>query len=347
MVPYFSDESLLALVDRPAFFVRDDRVVQVNEAARIRLISEGDSLNQFVPEIPEAYRDLHNGCLFLNVKLQNQFCPACVTRQEAGYFFVLDIHTDKTSQSLALAAVQLRQNLNTIYAAVEDIPGHMRPVQMDQALAQMHRLLCNMSDLSRYSDPHSARMAATNLTSVFTETMERGQALLAEAGYQLRYQAEETVIAMADRELLERALWNILSNAAKFSPDCGQLEATMCRKGNLLRFTVRDSGDGIRPEILQQVYNRYLREPAFEDSRHGTGLGLAIVSAVAGLHEGTVLIDQPRSGGTRVTMTMTVNPCPDHMLRSPVVSILGDYCGGFDHGLLELSDVLPAKLYKS
>ncbi len=340
-----SGQALLALVNRPAFCVRDDRVVQTNEAARARLICEGDHISQFMPQIPDAYRELQDGCLFLTVMLQNLPCNACVTRQDTGDLFVLDFETDSAGRSLALAAAQLRQSLNIAYAALEDIPKEMRPNHMTQALSQMHRILCNMSDMARYSDPISARMTATNLAAVFTETMQKGQILLSNAGYYLHFNVPETVIGMADREMVERALWNILSNAAKFSNKGDHLEASMSRSGNLLRFTLRDTGDGVPVEVLQQIYSRYLREPTLEDSRFGVGLGLAIVSAVAGLHGGTVLIDRPKNGGTRVTMTMTITPCPNHTLRSPVNSILGDYSGGFDHGLLELSDVLPADLY--
>lgn len=347
MDPFISNKSLLALVDRPAFYVRDDQIVQVNDAAKARLICEGDALSKYLPQIPQVYREFQNGCLFLNLMMQCSPCPACVTRQDMGDLFVLDIRTDSTSRSLALAAVQLRQSLNTVYAALEEIPLEKQPAQMNQALTQMHRILCNMSDLARYSEPNAARLATTNLTSVFMETMEKCQTLLGKAGYRLHYEACDAVFGLADREMVERALWNLLSNAAKFSGNRGKLEATMDRSGNTIRFTVRDSGDGIKPEVLQQAFCRYLREPSFEDSRHRLGLGLALVSAVAGLHEGTVLIDQPKGSGTRVTMTMTVKPCPDHTLRSPVVSILGDYCSGFDHGLLELSDVLPAKLYEN
>lgn len=347
MNPFISDQTLLSLIDRPAFYVQDQRIVHVNDAAKARMISQGDPLSKYLPEIPQLYEEFRDGCLFLNLTILNTQYSACVTRQEAGDLFVLDVHTDSTSRSLALAAVQLRQSLNTVYAAMESIPANMLPGHMNQALMQMHRVLCNMSDLSRYSTPRSARMTATNITSVFTETMEKCKTLLEKSGYQLRFTADETVFTMADREMVERALWNMLSNAAKFSNAGSCLEASMHRSGNMLRFTVRDTGDGIQPEILQQIYNRYLREPGFEDSRHGMGLGLAIVSAVAGLHGGTVLIDQPDGSGTRVTFTMTVTPCPDHVLRSPSSFILGDYCGGFDRGLLELSEILPAKMYET
>lgn len=339
------NESLLALVDRPAFFVQGDQIIQANEAARCRFICEGDPLSKYLPQVPDIYREFTRGCLFLNLTVQNLCCPACVTRQEAGDLFVMDIRTDATSRSLALASTQLRQNLNVIYTVVDSLSDQSQIGPLNQALMQMHRVLCNMSDLARYEDPHAARMAATNLSSVFTETMEKCQTLLEKTGYRFRYQAEENVFGMADQEMIERALWNLLSNAIKFSSKNSTVEAAMSRSGNLLRFTIRDQGDGIRPEILQQAYNRYMREPTIEDSRHGIGLGLALVSAVAALHGGTVLIDPPQGGGTRVTMTMTIKPCTDQTLRSPVVSLFADYCGGHDHGLLELSDVLPATLY--
>ena len=345
MDPFNSIKALLELVSRPAFYVREDRIICTNDAARNRLIHEGDMLSEYLPQFPPAYREFQNGCLFLTLTVQSQSCPACVTKQADGDLFVLDTHTDSASRSLALAAMQLRQSLNTVYAALEDIPAQAQSDHMNQALMQMHRLLCNMSDLARYRTPHSARMAATNLTSVFTETMEKGQTLLEKAGITLHYEVHETIFAMADREMLERALWNLISNAAKFTGKQRKLEAAMHRSGNQLRITIRDNGDGIQPEVLPEIFNRYLREPGFEDSRHGVGLGLAIVSSVAALHGGTVLIDQSACGGTRVTMTMTITPCPDQALRSPVLSILGDYCGGFDHGLLELSDVLPADMY--
>ena len=346
MDPFISNKDLLELISRPAFFVQEGRIVQVNAAAKNRLVQEGSLLSEYLPQNHAAYQAFSGGCLFLTLCVAQQTYPACVTRQESGDLFVIDTHTDSASHSLALAAIQLRQNLQTVFTTLEDIPAHLQSTHMNQALMQMHRLVCNMSDLARYQEPNAARMEATNLTSVFTETMEKGQTLLAAAGHTFHYEAQEDVFSMADREMLERALWNLISNAAKFAGKSRQVKATMNRTRNLVRFTLWDNGDGIAPEVLQEVYRRFLREPSIEDSRHGVGLGLAIVSSIASIHGGTVLIDQPQAGGTRVTMTMTITPCPDQTLRSPVMTLFGDYCGGFDHGLLELADILPADMYE-
>ena len=72
----------------------------------------------------------------------------------------------------------------------------------------------------------------------------------------------------------------------------------------------------------------------------------ATVWVWAACHGGTVLIDQPECGGTRVTMTMTVTPCREDRLRSPVRMLFGDYAGGHDHSLLELSEILPSSAYQ-
>ena len=61
-------------------------------------------------------------------------------------------------------------------------------------------------------------------------------------------------------------------------------------------------------------------------------------------HAGTVLVDQPTESGTRVTLTLRIRPGSSDYVRSPILKV--DYAGERDHGLLELSDVLPADLYK-
>jgi hypothetical protein len=71
---------------------------------------------------------------------------------------------------------------------------------------------------------------------------------------------------------------------------------------------------------------------------------MSIVRSVAAAHGGTVLIEHPDDAGLKITMTISLVQPSDNILRSPVKLPI-DYAGGHDHCLLELSDVLPDKLF--
>ena len=83
---------------------------------------------------------------------------------------------------------------------------------------------------------------------------------------------------------------------------------------------------------------------AVEDSRYGLGLGMVLIRSTAAVHGGTVLVDHPEGSGTRITVSFAIHQ-GEATLRSPRMRI--DYAGERDHGLIELSDVLPAHLYRS
>ena len=165
---------------------------------------------------------------------------------------------------------------------------------------------------------------------------------LEEAGLTLRYTLPSSPIyIMADIEKLERAVYNLISNAAKHSAPGGSISVQLSHRGRLY-LSVADEGDGIAGS-LGNVYTRYLRTPSITDGLEGIGLGMVLVRSVATLHGGTVLIDSPQGKGTRVTMTLQTQPKGHIPLRSPILRM--DYAGERDHCLQELADVLPAKLY--
>ena len=69
-----------------------------------------------------------------------------------------------------------------------------------------------------------------------------------------------------------------------------------------------------------------------------------MISAVATAHKGTVLVDHPSQNQIRVTMTISIMNDKSLSLQSPILRI-GDYAGGRDKGLLELSEILPLEFY--
>lgn len=102
---------------------------------------------------------------------------------------------------------------------------------------------------------------------------------------------------------IERAISNLLDNAAKWSPPAGMIEVTV-RGGEVV---VRDHGPGIDESDLPFVFDRFYRAPAAR-GRPGSGLGLAIVCQVAAAHGGTVTAERAEGGGTRVRLTLTAAP---------------------------------------
>ena len=207
----------------------------------------------------------------------------------------------------------------------------------------MLRILGNMSDAGRTH--HTSRQELLELAGFFRETFEKAASLVEHTGVQLRYEGlPRDVLSLADPEQLERAVLNILSNAIKFTPKGGTIDARLTQNGNFLRLSIQDTGSGIPDSVRGSVFDRYLRQPALEDSRYGIGLGMVLIRAAATSHGGAVLIDHPEGKGTRITITLAIRRSTDNQLRSPIMRI--DYAGERDHALLELSGCIPAELYE-
>jgi two-component system sensor histidine kinase MprB len=102
----------------------------------------------------------------------------------------------------------------------------------------------------------------------------------------------------AQPALLERAVLNILDNAAKWSPEGGTVSVWL-QRGACWTLDVRDEGPGINNDDLPYVFDRFYRAPAAR-SMPGSGLGLAIVRQVMTAHGGTVTASTPPEGGTLV-----------------------------------------------
>jgi len=104
--------------------------------------------------------------------------------------------------------------------------------------------------------------------------------------------ARPTVNADADR--LQQALWNVLSNAVKFTPRDGRIDVRIARVADLVEVTVTDSGQGIAAGFLPYVFDRFRQADGSPSRRHGgLGLGLALVRHIVELHGGRVSVDSP------------------------------------------------------
>lgn len=102
---------------------------------------------------------------------------------------------------------------------------------------------------------------------------------------------------LGDAPRLQQVIWNLLSNAVKFTPREGEILVTSIRQGACMEIRVRDTGQGIPPQILPHIFHRFLQEDGSTTREHGgLGLGLAIVQHLVELHGGTVHAESPGKG---------------------------------------------------
>jgi signal transduction histidine kinase len=97
------------------------------------------------------------------------------------------------------------------------------------------------------------------------------------------------LVVLGDPDRLQQILWNLLSNAVKFTPRDGCIQLTMQRAGPGIEIAVSDDGEGIDPDFLPFVFDRFRQADSSTTRRHsGLGLGLSIVAKLAELHGGSV-----------------------------------------------------------
>ena len=96
---------------------------------------------------------------------------------------------------------------------------------------------------------------------------------------------------------LQQVVWNLLSNAIKFTPSGGRVTVRLERVDSTVQISVSDTGEGISPDFLPFIFDRFRQADGTSTRRHGgLGLGLAIVRHLIELHGGTVQADSPGAG---------------------------------------------------
>lgn len=336
---------LLNRIPQPGFLAAENTIRAVNQAAAAMLLYPGQDFSALLHTGCEEYAAFQDGQLSVTLSIGGQLHPAVIARMGEMDLVLLDQNDDPEEfRSMALIAMELRTPLmQAIISAQQIQEPHPEAAKMNRSLMQLLRLVSNLSDISRYTQ--SSRMEVRDVDSFLLELFEKARTI---TGPSVRLSFEglhAPVFSLIDPEQLERSVWNILSNCIKFMPQGGSIQARLTRQGKFLRLTVEDSGSGIAEAVRSTLFSRYLRQPGIEDGRYGLGLGMALIRTAAANHGGTVLVSSGKEGGTRIVMTLALRQQEDTALRSPLFR--PDYTGGWDHGLVELSDCLSAELYEN
>ncbi len=127
---------------------------------------------------------------------------------------------------------------------------------------------------------------------------------------------------------LQQVVWNLVSNAVKFTPKGGKIQVRLERINSHVEIIVADTGQGIEPASLGSVFERFWQGEESGQSRHGVGLGLSIVKELVSLHGGTVVAhsEGPGKGSTfTVRLPLPASTTPSwEPRRHPTVDQMGN-----------------------
>ena len=120
---------------------------------------------------------------------------------------------------------------------------------------------------------------------------------------------QEPIFVYGDDARLQQVGWNLLSNAIKFTPHGGSVHVTLTRDAANAVLRIRDTGEGISPELLPHVFDRYRQEEGAGGKAHqGLGLGLAIVRHLVVSHGGTIhALSEGRGKGAEFVVTLPLH----------------------------------------
>ncbi len=252
-------------------------------------------------------------------------------REQAEILLVADRRKD---EFLAMLAHELRNPLAPLRNAVHllDTRGNAAPAMvagtlpiMRRQIEHLVRLVDDLLDAARISQGKiTLERSVVELQSILYAAIETVQPLVQVRSHRLELDlAPEPLHVDGDSTRLTQLFANILHNAAKYTPDGGNIRVSLTRQDGEAVVCVRDNGQGIAPELLPRIFETFTQaDQSLARSAGGLGIGLALVRRLSELHGGTVRAssDGPDRGSEFELRLPLVEA--SHALRQTVVASL-------------------------
>jgi signal transduction histidine kinase/CheY-like chemotaxis protein len=231
---------------------------------------------------------------------------------------------------LATLSHELRTPLNVILGwaqilrAKQDDDTVLKGVQIIERNARLQaQLIGDLLDMSRIVSGHvRLEMQRVDPWTVVEAAVEAARpAAFAKRIEMATHVDHQGGPVWADPARLQQVMWNLLSNATKFTPEGGRIDVSLRAQAGHLVAEVADNGAGITADFLPFVFDRFRQADASTSRRHGgLGLGLAIAKQLAELHGGTVAAFSEGAGrGARFVVTLPLAaPSPASTVSQPI-----------------------------
>jgi signal transduction histidine kinase len=224
---------------------------------------------------------------------------------------------------LAMLSHELRTPLTPVIAALDGLESAgVQPEERRSAVAMIRRnvelesqLIDDLLDLTRIArDKLQLRFQEMDANEAISNVIDicRSEATAGNLRLQVHLRGEEHFVN-ADPAKFQQIIWNLLKNAIKFTRADGEIVVSTANpSSHLLEISVRDTGIGMEPEIMERIFDPFEQgDRSFQTRFGGLGLGLAISKSLAEAHGGTLVAQSKgRDQGSTFTLTMKTVPPP-------------------------------------
>ncbi|MBW9107397.1 chemotaxis protein CheB [Paraburkholderia phenoliruptrix] len=228
---------------------------------------------------------------------------------------------------IAILSHELKNPLNLIHMKAEMLVRlpevrHIGPVQevadaIQKSVNTQAQLIDDLLDFSRVNTGKlSLHFAPTDITGIVRSIADAVGLDAQQAGIRLTLDLPDTpVLIRGDAVRLEQIVWNLVSNALKFTPNGGHIDVRLVPESSRVRLEVSDTGIGIAPEAIGSIFEMFRQEPSalHRARKGGLGIGLSLVQQLVQLHGGSVEAQSAGPGrGSRFVVWLPADSSSSH-----------------------------------
>ncbi|MDT4898516.1 MAG: hypothetical protein QOH25_3593 [Acidobacteriota bacterium] len=247
-----------------------------------------------------------------DIRLQEALLDAEESRKQA------EEANRRKDEFLATVSHELRTPLTSIIGWLRMLrEGMLDETTIGKALEIIERnaqsqaqLVEDLLDISKIiSGKMHLKVKPLETSSVINATVEAVRPAAEAKNIRLQIITDASVSPVnGDYERIQQVIWNLLSNAVKFTPTGGRVQVELEQVDSNVEVTVSDSGQGIKPEFLSRVFDRFAQaDSSITRAFGGLGMGLAIAKSIVELHGGTIRAESPGEGlGATFTISLPI-----------------------------------------
>ena len=184
---------------------------------------------------------------------------------------------------------------------------------VSQEVGRLARLTQNMLDITKLeAGEYRVHASSYDVWETITAVVLSAEQRIEENKIQIDGFAPSKTMVYADADLVYQVFYNIFDNAIKFTPEGGTIALSVTKSGGAVTISVQNTGEGISPEALPFVFERFYKEDKSRGlNARGNGLGLHICKVLVNLSGGKIWAESELGSWCRFSFTLPMNPPAD------------------------------------